>query len=181
MSLKEKFKFMMGIDEEYEDDMEYAEYEEEEIEEPVAEPAILKVDTPKAAPVLRSVPATPKETGSFTSVTKEKGAVLPMQPHGESSLSLESHLNKVIIREPSEYSDASGIADCLKENFPVFINLQRLEKAQAKRVVDFLSGTIYAIDGDIKRVGTNLFLCTPKNVETEGQVSLQELQLDAVE
>ena len=86
------------------------------------------------------------------------------------------NLNKVIIREPNEYSDAQDIADCLKENYPVFINLQRLEKSQAKRVVDFLSGTIYAIDGDIKRVGTNLFLCTPKNVETEGQVTMNETQ-----
>ena len=94
---------------------------------------------------------------------------------------LDSNLNKVIIREPNEYSDAQDIADCLKDNYPVFINLQRLEKAQAKRVVDFLSGTIYAIDGDIKRVGTNLFLCTPRNVETEGQVTVQELQQDIEE
>ena len=43
-------------------------------------------------------------------------------------------------------------------------------------MVDFLSGTIYAIDGDIKRVGTNLFLCTPKSVETEGQVTMSEAQ-----
>ena len=82
----------------------------------------------------------------------------------------------MIIREPNEYSDAQDIADCLKENYPVFINLQRLEKSQAKRVVDFLSGTIYAIDGDIKRVGTILFLCTPNSVETEGQVTMNESQ-----
>ena len=86
-------------------------------------------------------------------------------------LKFDSNLNKVIIREPNEYSDAQDIADCLKENYPVFINLQRLEKSQAKRVVDFLSGTIYAIDGDIKRVGTNLFLCTPKNINVQGKIS----------
>ncbi|MEO3150705.1 cell division protein SepF [Turicibacter sanguinis] len=40
---------------------------------------------------------------------------------------------------------------------------------------------MYAIDGDIKRVGTNLFLCTPRNVETEGQVTVQELQQDIEE
>ena len=99
-----------------------------------------------------------------------------MQINTESTkLKLDSNLNKVIIREPNE-SNAQDIADCLKENYPVFINLQRLEKSQAKRVVDFLSGTIYAIDGDIKRVGTNLFLCTPKTVETEGQVTMNEVQ-----
>jgi len=177
MSLKEKFKSMMGIEEEGYEEEYFDEEFVEEVEEPILEPPVLKVEPPK--PVLKTI-SVPKELGAFTSVTKEKGAILPMQKE-EAALQLESHMNKVIIREPNEYSDAQDIADCLKDNFPVFINLQRLEKAQAKRVVDFLSGTIYAIDGDIKRVGTNLFLCTPKNVETEGQVSLQELQLDAVE
>jgi len=179
MKITEKLKNFMGFEEEgYED--EYEEFlEEETMEEPIFEPPVLKVEPQK--PILKAVPSAPKDLGTFTSVAKEKGAVTPMLHKEESALQLESQMNKVIIREPNEYSDAQDIADCLKENFPVFINLQRLEKAQAKRVVDFLSGTIYAIDGDIKRVGTNLFLCTPKTVETEGQVSLQELQLDAVE
>ena len=178
MSLKEKFKSMMGIEYDgYEEEDEFEDYLQEEVEEPILEPPVLKTESPK--PVLKTVPSQ-KDLGIFTSVNKEKGVVLPMNKE-EAAFQLESHMNKVIIREPNEYSDAQDIADCLKENFPVFINLQRLEKAQAKRVVDFLSGTIYAIDGDIKRVGTNLFLCTPKNVETEGQVSLQELQMDAVE
>ena len=100
-----------------------------------------------------------------------------MQMNTEANkLKLDSNLNKVIIREPNEYSDAQDIADCLKENYPVFINLQRLEKSQAKRVVDFLSGTIYAIDGDIKPCRNELILMYPKTVETEGQVTMNEVQ-----
>ena len=179
MSIFDKMKTMIGLDEEDYDD-EFEEFLDDEKEvEPIIEPPVLKVEPPK--PVLKPVPSPPKDLGTFTSVTEKKGAATPMMSKQETSLQLESQMNKVIIREPNEYSDAQDIADCLKENFPVFINLQRLEKAQAKRVVDFLSGTIYAIDGDIKRVGTNLFLCTPRNVETEGQVSLQDLQLDMAE
>ncbi|MCL1949609.1 MAG: cell division protein SepF [Turicibacter sp.] len=189
MSLKDKFKSLVGMD--FDEEEEYEQFElEEDFEEPVIEPIVAKPIEPK--PVLRSIPnpqpaAAPvkptKDMGNFTTVSsQQKGAATPMPTQQETSLQLDMmQMNKVIIREPNEYSDAQGIADCLKDNFPVFINLQRLEKAQAKRVVDFLSGTIYAIDGDIKRVGTNLFLCTPRTVETEGQVSLQELQLDAVE
>lgn len=168
MSFKDKFKSIIGIDEdEYE--MEFEE-EEEEIEEP----EVLK-PVQAVKPVLTAIPNQSNHSNS-----KGKSTVMTMNKE-LSKANLDSNLNKVIIREPNEYSDAQDIADCLKDNFPVFINLQRLEKAQAKRVVDFLSGTIYAIDGDIKRVGTNLFLCTPRTVETEGQVTVQELQQDIEE
>ena len=169
MSFKDKFKSIIGIDEdEYE-----MEFEEEEVEEIIEEPEVKPA--PPVKPVLTAIPSQ-----SNHSTSKGKSTVMTMNKEVNKN-NLDSNLNKVIIREPNEYSDAQDIADCLKDNYPVFINLQRLEKAQAKRVVDFLSGTIYAIDGDIKRVGTNLFLCTPRNVETEGQVTVQELQQDIEE
>ena len=171
MSFKDKFKSIIGIDEE-----EYEEFEEE-FEEDFEEPQIIKSESVK--PVLKAV-TNNNQNYNNRSVNKGKGSVMPMNKEMNTE-SMEDSSNKVIIREPNEYSDAQDIADCLKDNYPVFINLQRLEKGQAKRVVDFLSGTIYAIDGDIKRVGTNLFLCTPRSVETEGQVSLQELQLEVGE
>ena len=193
MSFKDRFKSIIGIDEEeYE---EYEEFEEEEDEEVVEEkkeeetseikvvqePKIFKPEPVK--PVLKTITNnTPSQKSPVVKpvVNKEKSYIMPMNKEPKKE-TYDNTTNKVIIREPNEYSDAQDIADCLKDNFPVFINLQRLEKSQAKRVVDFLSGTIYAIDGDIKRVGTNLFLCTPKTVETEGQVSLQELQIEVGE
>ena len=48
------------------------------------------------------------------------------------------------------------------------MNLQRIERDQARRIVDFLSGTVYAIGGDIQKIGTDIFLCTPDNVEVSG-------------
>ena len=159
MSFKDKLKTMMGIDEE--------EYEMDDFEEEFEEPEVIK-PAPLPKPDLTVV-----SNATHTATSKGKSVVTPMN-NELNRLKFDSNLNKVIIREPNEYSDAQDIADCLKENYPVFINLQRLEKSQAKRVVDFLSGTIYAIDGDIKRVGTNLFLCTPKSVETEGQVTMNE-------
>lgn len=163
MSFKDKLKTMMGIDEE--------EYEMDDFEEEFEEPEVVKPIPSKPDLTVVSNPT----NSSNQSTNKGKSTVMQMNTESN-KLKLDSNLNKVIIREPNEYSDAQDIADCLKENYPVFINLQRLEKSQAKRVVDFLSGTIYAIDGDIKRVGTNLFLCTPKTVETEGQVTMNEVQ-----
>lgn len=165
MSLKDKLKTMMGIDEE--------EYEMDEFEEEFEEPEEVAKPTPAPTPTKPDLTVVSNQVNQ--TINKGKSTVTPMNTEVK-KLKFDSNLNKVIIREPNEYSDAQDIADCLKENYPVFINLQRLEKSQAKRVVDFLSGTIYAIDGDIKRVGTNLFLCTPKSVETEGQVTMSEAQ-----
>lgn len=56
-------------------------------------------------------------------------------------------------------------------NQSVVLNFTRIEEDQAKRIVDFLTGTIYAISGDIQRIGEEIFLCTPKNVEINGALS----------
>jgi cell division inhibitor SepF len=79
--------------------------------------------------------------------------------------------SKVVLVEPRVYAEAQDIADHLKNRRAVVVNLQRIQHDQAKRIVDFLSGTVYAIGGDIQRIGTNIFLCTPDNVEVSGNIS----------
>ena len=49
--------------------------------------------------------------------------------------------------------------------------MKRVTPDQAKRIVDFLSGTIYAIGGDLQKLGGGIFLCTPNNVNVEGKIS----------
>ncbi len=78
---------------------------------------------------------------------------------------------KVILVEPRLYAEAQEIADHLKNRRAVVVNLQRIEHDAAKRIVDFLSGTVYAIGGDIQKIGVNIFLCTPDNVEVSGNIS----------
>ncbi|ADI27399.1 MULTISPECIES: cell division protein SepF [unclassified Geobacillus] len=79
---------------------------------------------------------------------------------------------KVVLAEPRVYAEAQEIADHLKSRRAVIVNLQRIQHEQAKRIVDFLSGTVYAIGGDIQQVGTKIFLCTPENVDVSGSISL---------
>ncbi|QGQ46934.1 cell division protein SepF [Metabacillus sediminilitoris] len=79
--------------------------------------------------------------------------------------------SKVILCEPRVYAEAQEIADQLKNRRAVVVNLQSIQRDQAKRIVDFLSGTVYAIGGDIQRIGTNIFLCTPDNVDVSGSIS----------
>ncbi|MBZ5748693.1 cell division protein SepF [Metabacillus rhizolycopersici] len=79
--------------------------------------------------------------------------------------------SKVILSEPRVYAEAQEIADQLKNRRAVVVNLQSIQKDQAKRIVDFLSGTVYAIGGDIQKIGMNIFLCTPDNVDVSGSIS----------
>ena len=79
--------------------------------------------------------------------------------------------NKMILLEPRAYSESQQIADHLKKRNTVVVNLKRVTPDQAKRIVDFLSGTIYAIGGELQKLGGGIFLCTPNNVKVAGKIS----------
>ena len=79
--------------------------------------------------------------------------------------------SKMMLLEPRAYSESQQIADYLKNRSAVVVNLKRVTPDQAKRIVDFLYGTIYAIGGDIQKLGGGIFLCTPNNVNVEGKIS----------
>ena len=79
--------------------------------------------------------------------------------------------NKMILLEPRAYSESQQIADYLKNRNAVVVNLKRVTPDQAKRIVDFLSGTLYAIGGDLQKLGGGIFLCTPNNINVEGKIT----------
>lgn len=79
--------------------------------------------------------------------------------------------NKMILLEPRAYSESQQIADHLKSRNSVVVNLKRVTSDQAKRIIDFLSGCIYAIGGTMKKVGVGIYLCAPKNVNVQGKIT----------
>ena len=81
---------------------------------------------------------------------------------------------KMILLEPRAFSESQQIADHLKKRNTVVVNMKRVTPDQAKRIIDFLSGTVYAIGGDLQKIGGGIFLCTPKNVNVEGAISDDE-------
>lgn len=95
----------------------------------------------------------------------------PAQKNNIVSLQSVQKSSKMVLVEPRVYAEAQDIADQLKNRRSVVVNLQRIERDQAKRIVDFLSGTVYALGGDIQKIGTDIFLCTPDNVEVSGNIS----------
>ena len=120
-----------------------------------------------------------------TSHTRERGQERDVESRNENNLTSSQSQNmnqssqnyatqessKMCLFEPRVFSDTQDIADELKNRRATLVNLQRIDKVSAKRIIDFLSGTVYAIGGDIQRVGTDIFLCTPDNVEVAGSIT----------
>ena len=98
---------------------------------------------------------------------------LPKAPQKQNVVSIEKAKQgtKVVLLEPRTYAEAQAIADHLKSRRAVVMNLQRMSTDQALRIVDFMSGTVYAIGGDIQKLGVRTFLCTPENVDIQGSIS----------
>jgi cell division inhibitor SepF len=85
---------------------------------------------------------------------------------------------KMVLIEPRVFAESQEIADHLKNRRSVVVNLQRIERDQAQRVIDFLGGAVYALGGDIQKIGLDIFLCTPDNVEVSGNISEMFYQHD---
>ncbi|MBR5914109.1 MAG: cell division protein SepF [Selenomonadaceae bacterium] len=68
------------------------------------------------------------------------------------------------IRPKSFVEDAQTIANCLREKVPVIVNFENTDTADAQRIIDFISGTIYALNGTLKQVSQKVFISAPNNV-----------------
>ncbi|MEG0368195.1 MAG: cell division protein SepF, partial [Coprobacillus sp.] len=91
------------------------------------------------------------------------------------SANKDSHL---VLFEPRAYSETQEIAIYLKQKRAAVVNLHRLQKEQSKRVIDFLSGVIFAIEGDIQQIGPKIFLCTPKNIGVSGNITMDSVDTE---
>lgn len=81
------------------------------------------------------------------------------------------NLGKITIVEPRAYSEAMTIAKRIIAGESVLVNFYMVDEHQARRIADFLTGAVYAQDGDIQRVGDEIFLCTPPDVEIDKSVA----------
>lgn len=141
--------------------------DEEEVTERVEEqPKKIQPVQQKATVQATPIKTRKKQTmNRSTEKTVQKPNVVTMNPENDNVST------KVCLFEPRVFSDTQDIADELKNRRAVLVNLQRIDKVSAKRIIDFLSGTVYAIGGDIQRIGHDIFLCTPDNVEVAGTIT----------
>nr|WP_233191936.1 cell division protein SepF [Sporosarcina sp. P34] len=116
-----------------------------------------------------------KKLGGKKRAVNSRPQASPQKPSSTQApvISLQSlqKSSKVILLEPRSYAEVEDIAEHLKNRRSVVVNLQQIERDQGFRIIDFLSGTVYALGGDIQRIGADIFLCAPDNVEVAGKIT----------
>lgn len=84
---------------------------------------------------------------------------------------------KIAVSEPTSINDCPKLVDNLKAKKPVIINLENIETDVARKIFDFLSGAVYALDGNAQKITNNIILFAPANVDVavnDGQHKVQE-------
>lgn len=141
--------FIAGpYDDEYEDD--YDEYEDDdEIEE--------------YRPRTRTTTRETRDSLDYSAPRTSSRKTQTQQPQVVDFKS--QNTQQVVIMKPECYDDAQGICDNIKAKRPVVVNLEKVEYPVAQRIMDFLSGTCYSLEGSIQRVSTNIFIIAPVNFD----------------
>ena len=83
---------------------------------------------------------------------------------------------KMVISQPTTFEQAATICDLLKQKKSVIVNLEYVNKDVARRIVDFISGGVYALDGYIQKVSNSIFLVAPSNYEITNEMAREEIK-----
>lgn len=86
------------------------------------------------------------------------------------NLPVANKLVTVVVLEPVDFDDSQKIADFLRNNEPVVVNFENTDNVLAKRMTDFLSGTVYALAGNMKKLSRNILICAPKNIDIDSDL-----------
>lgn len=147
-----KFMGMLGIAEkdEYENDEEYDRVSNGDIEEEV-------YSAPRQRRSFKEI-----EDESEYSSKRHESKVIPMNTSVSSS--------KMVITQPNCFEDVQEVAEYLKTRKSVIVNLETVNKEDARRILDFLCGSAFMIDGTFQKVSNLIYLMTPRNVEIQNDV-----------
>jgi len=105
-----------------------------------------------------------EEETTETTVPSSKGRSNIVSLHTQKNI-------RLVLFEPRSYEESPEIADHLKSHRPVVVNLQLVRRDVSFRIIDFLSGTVYALGGSIQKLGPDIFIFTPANVDIQGTIT----------
>ena len=88
----------------------------------------------------------------------------------------QSQAIKMVISQPTTFEQSDEICSFLKEKKSVIVNLEYVNKDVARRIVDFISGGVYALDGYIQKVSNSIFLVAPSNYEITNEMAREEMK-----
>ena len=174
----------------YSDD-DYDDYDEDEEYEEYDEPREPRRSRRAAAPAPAPAPEPEEEdddygfgpmttsTGVSTSVSGGVSSGVSSGGFGSPVLSVNKAASKqeVVLFRPNSFNDITKAADDLCANRAVVVNMEGVDKAMARRVVDFLSGSVYALQGSVTKIAQSAYLFCPNNMNVLGD--LESIQAEA--
>jgi cell division inhibitor SepF len=98
------------------------------------------------------------------------------RPQVVPDVSEASEMSRIVTLQPTTYNDARAVGEHYRDGVPVIMNLSEMEDADAKRLVDFAAGLIFATHGDIERVTSKVFLLSPHNVSVAAEAKARIAQ-----
>ena len=113
-----------------------------------------------------------EETESIQQEEKE-----PVSPYENAGTAISAETN-IALFEPRNFEEAEEIGHHIKNRRACLVNLHRMPSEYRQRIIDFLSGVIFGVDGSIKKVADNTILCSPKNLQVGGQINLNYSDID---
>ena len=115
-----------------------------------------------------AAPATPRRRPLIDPEPKKTAREPRLQGGGETVPMPNVAAMKMIVYHPVSYEDAQNIIDNLKARKPVIVNMEELDVAAAQRILDFISGAIYALSGTIAKISRGIFVVAPTNYDVIG-------------
>lgn len=169
MGIKDFVNGVLGIDDEYDDEV----ITEKEIEE----------EKKKISASSRSVDGIkvdkvePTPAGNSYKMDNSYESIAPKLSRGQVNKNYSMNGSapfKMLVVEPKSFDECTKLVDNLKSRKPVIINLERVETDLAKKMFDFMSGATYALSGNVQRVTANIFIFAPANVDIAAKMSNRE-------
>lgn len=112
------------------------------------------------------------------SFSRRRSKVISMPESRPSAMGGGDTQMKMIIFRPTSYDETQGVIDSLKARKPIIVNLDEIDVAVAQRILDFISGAVYALGGDIKKAARNIFVVAPSNVEVTSNMASERSTSD---
>ena len=157
-------------------DEEYDDYDDEEVVEPEEE-------------VQESAPRASRRPSPFASLSRSTAAAEPAAPAATAApasagfsgqvLNMSSGKQEVILFHAKTFDDAAKAANELRKKKAVILNMENVEKALTRRVVDFLSGSVYALDGSVKKIAQSTYLFCPHNMDVVGDLENVQVEMES--
>jgi len=172
-------------DDDYDDYDEDDDYLDDDYEEPAParRSARRAVPAPAPAPVMEEEEEEEDDFG-FSPVAPAPTGMAAPAPTGFSGQILggrtaAANKQEVVLFRPGSFNDTSKAADDLRSRKAVIVNMENVDKAMARRVVDFLSGCVYALDGDVKKIAQSAYLFCPHNMDIVGDLETLQAEVES--